>query len=203
MICGNFGFHPQKNRNFIYQEEFTMRIYAEDTAALIIDFQEKLVPAIANNEEIVAKSATFVAGLKELGVPMAVTQQYTKGLGDTVAPIKEALGEFTHIEKMSFSAMGCEEFVAWVKAQGKKTILVCGVEAHICVLQSIIDLLGEGFRVFIVADCVGSRMVYNKEYAIQRATQEGAYVTTCEGALYEMVQGAGTPHFKAISKLTK
>ena len=180
-----------------------MRIYAEDTAALIIDFQEKLVPAIANNEEVVAKAALFCAGLKELGVPMAVTQQYTKGLGDTVAPIKEALGEFAPMEKMSFSAMGCEEFVAWVKAQGKKTILVCGVEAHICVLQSIIDLLGEGFRVFIVADCVGSRLVYNRDYAIQRATLEGAYVTTCEGALYEMVQGAGTPHFKAISKLTK
>jgi nicotinamidase-related amidase len=180
-----------------------MRIYAEDTAALIIDFQEKVVPAIANNEEVVAKAALFCAGLKELGVPMAVTQQYTKGLGDTVPAIKEAIGEFEAMEKMSFSAMGCEEFVAWVKAQGKKTILVCGVEAHICVLQSIIDLLGEGFRVFIVADCVGSRLVYNRDYAIQRATQEGAFVTTCEGALYEMVQGAGTPHFKAISKLTK
>ena len=180
-----------------------MRIFAEDTAALIIDFQEKLVPAIANNEEIVAKAATLVAGLKELGVPMAVTQQYTKGLGDTVAPIKEALGEFEPMEKMSFSAMGCDTFVEWVKAQGKKTILVCGVESHSCVLQSIIDLLREGYREFIVADCVGSRMVYNKDYAIQRAVQEGAFVTTCEGALYEMVQGAGTPHFKAISKLTK
>ena len=180
-----------------------MRIFAEDTAALIIDFQEKLVPAIANNEEIVAKAATFCAGLKELGVPMAVTQQYTKGLGDTVPAIKEAIGVFEPMEKMSFSALGCEEFVSWVKAQGKKTILVCGVEAHICVLQSIIDLVREGYRVFIVADCVGSRMVYNKDYAIQRATQEGAFVTTCEGALYEMVQGAGTPHFKAISKLTK
>mgnify|MGYP003303915245 CR=1 FL=1 len=186
-----------------------MRIFAEDTAALIIDFQEKLVPAIANNEEIVAKAATFCAGLKELGVPMAVTQQYTKGLGDTVPAIKEALGEFSPIgafepmEKMSFSALGCDTFVEWVKAQGKKTILVCGVEAHICVLQSIIDLVREGYRVFIVADCVGSRVVYNKDYAIQRATQEGAFVTTCEGALYEMVQGAGTPHFQAISKLTK
>lgn len=180
-----------------------MRIFAEDTAALIIDFQEKLVPAIANNEEIVAKTATFVAGLKELGVPMAVTQQYTKGLGDTVAPIKEVLGEFEPMDKMSFSALGCETFAKWVKEQGKKTILVCGVEAHICVLQSIMDLIGEGYRVFIVADCVGSRMVYNKDYAIQRATQEGAFVTTCEGALYEMTQGAGTPHFKAISKLTK
>lgn len=193
----------RKEEKRSYQEDNKMRIFAEDTAALIIDFQEKLVPAIANNEEIVAKSATFVKGLKELGVPMAVTQQYTKGLGETVPAIKEALGEFTPMEKTSFSALGCEEFVTWVKAQGKKTILVCGVEAHICVLQSIIDLIREGYRVFIVADCVGSRLVYNKDYAIQRATQEGAFVTTCEGALYEMVQGAGTPHFKAISKLTK
>lgn len=180
-----------------------MRIYAEDTAALVIDFQEKLVPAIADHDEIVAKSATLIKGLRELGVPMAVTQQYTKGLGETIPAIGEALGDFTPMEKTSFSALGCEAFADWVKAQGKKTILVCGVEAHICVLQSIIDLLREGYRVFIVADCVGSRMVYNKEYAIQRAVQEGAFVTTCEGALYEMVQGAGTPHFKAISKLTK
>lgn len=180
-----------------------MRIYAEDTAALVIDFQEKLVPAIADHDEVVAKSATFIKGLKELGVPMAVTQQYTKGLGETIPAIKEALGDFTPMEKTSFSALGCEAFVDWVKAQGKKTILVCGVEAHICVLQSIMDLLREGYRVFIIADCVGSRVVYNKEYAIQRAVQEGAFVTTCEGALYEMVQGAGTPHFKAISKLTK
>ena len=180
-----------------------MKIKAEDTAALIIDFQEKLVPAIADHDEIVAKAAIFAAGLKGFGVPMAVTQQYTKGLGETVPAMKEAIGAFEPMEKTAFSAMGCDAFVEWVKAQGKKTILVCGVEAHICVLQSIIDLIGEGYRVFIVADCVGSRVVYNKEYAIQRAVQEGAFVTTCEGALYEMTQGAGTPHFKAISKLTK
>ena len=180
-----------------------MRILAEDTAALFIDFQEKLVPAIANNDEIVEKSAVFARGLREIGVPIAVTQQYTKGLGDTVPAIKEALGEFSPMEKTSFSAMGCEEFVTWVKAQGKKTILVCGVEAHICVLQSIMDLVREGFRVFIVADCVGSRASYNRAFAIQRAGQEGAFVTTCEGALFEMVGGAGTPHFKAISKIVK
>ena len=180
-----------------------MKIKAEDTAALIIDFQEKLVPAIADHDEIVAKAAIFAAGLKEFGVPMAVTQQYTKGLGETVPAMKEAIGAFEPMEKTVFSAMGCDAFMEWVKAQGKKTILVCGVEAHICVLQSIIDLIGEGYRVFSVADCVGSRVVYNKEYAIQRAVQEGAFVTTCEGALYEMTQGAGTPHFKALSKLTK
>lgn len=179
-----------------------MKIKAEDTAALIIDFQEKLVPAIADHDEIVAKAAIFAAGLKEFGVPMAVTQQYTKGLGETVPAMKEAIGAFEPMEKTAFSAMGCDAFVEWVKAQGKKTILVCGVEAHICVLQSIIDLIGEGYRVFIVADCVGSRMVYNKSMQPESCA-EGAFVTTCEGALYEMTQGAGTPHFKAISKLTK
>ncbi len=180
-----------------------MRILAEDTVALFIDYQEKLVPAIANNEEIVAKSAVFAKGLREIGVPIAVTQQYTKGLGETVPAIREALGEFTPMEKTSFSAMGCEQFVTWIKEQGKRTVLVCGVESHICVLQSIMDLASEGYRVFIVADCVGSRAVYNVDYAIQRAALEGAYVTTCEAALFEMVQGAGTPHFKAISKLVK
>lgn len=180
-----------------------MRILAEDTVALFIDFQEKLMPAIANREDVIAKSAILAKGLREIGVQIAVTQQYTKGLGDTVPEMKEALGDFVPMDKTSFSALGCEEFAAWMKAQGKKTVLVCGAEAHICVLQSIMDLLQEGYRVFVVADCVGSRMVYNKEYGIQRATQEGAFVTTCEGVLFELVQGAGTPHFKAISKLVK
>ena len=123
-----------------------MKIKAEDTAALIIDFQEKLVPAIADHDEIVAKAAIFAAGLKEFGVPMAVTQQYTKGLGETVPAMKEAIGAFEPMEKTVFSAMGCDAFVEWVKAQGKKTILVCGVEAHICVLQSICALLGMRHR---------------------------------------------------------
>ena len=180
-----------------------MLIKAENTAAIIVDVQEKLMPAMFNQEEVERNVNRLVAGLKLLEVPMIVTQQYTKGLGETVPAMKEAIGAFEPMEKTVFSAMGCDAFVEWVKAQGKKTILVCGVEAHICVLQSIIDLIGEGYRVFIVADCVGSRVVYNKEYAIQRAVQEGAFVTTCEGALYEMTQGAGTPHFKAISKLTK
>lgn len=97
-----------------------MKIKAEDTAALIIDFQEKLVPAIADHDEIVAKAAIFAAGLKEFGVPMAVTQQYTKGLGETVPAMKEAIGAFEPMEKTVFSAMGCDAFVEWVKAQGKR-----------------------------------------------------------------------------------
>lgn len=180
-----------------------MRLFAEDTAAVFIDFQEKLMPAIEGKDEIIEKAAILAKGLREIGVPIAVTQQYTKGLGETVPEMKEALGEFTPIEKTSFSALGSEGFVEWLKAQGKSTLLICGAEAHICVLQSIIDLAQGGFRVFIVADCVGSRKEYNRDYGIERAVQEGALVTTCEAALFEMVRGAGTPHFKVISKLVK
>ena len=180
-----------------------MRILAEDTVALFIDYQEKLIPAIANHEEIVAKSGILAQGLREIGVPIAVTQQYTKGLGETVPAMREALGEFSPMEKTSFSALGCEEFAAWIKAQGKKTVLVCGVESHICVLQSIMDLIAEGYRVFVVADCVGSRATYNVDFAIQRIALEGGFVTTCEAVLFELVQGAGMPHFKQISKLVK
>ena len=179
------------------RSSYEMVLYVPVLELIVVGLQVAVALAEAAGGQL------FPNALEELGVPMAVTQQYTKGLGDTVAPIKEAIGEFEPMEKMSFSALGCDTFVEWVKAQGRKTILVCGVESHICVLQSIIDLVREGYRVFIVADCVGSRMVYNKDYAIMRATQEGAFVTTCEGALYEMVQGAGTPHFKAISKITK
>lgn len=180
-----------------------MRIFAEDTAAVFIDFQEKLMPAIEEREKIIETAAVFAKGLREIGIPIAVTQQYTKGLGETIPEMKEALGDFQPIEKTSFSALGSEDFVEWLKAQGKSTLLICGAEAHICVLQSIIDLAQGGFRVFIVADCVGSRKNANRDYGIERAVQEGAFVTTCEAALFELVRGAGTPHFKAISKLVK
>lgn len=180
-----------------------MRLFVEDTAAVFIDFQEKLVPAIKDNAELVKRAAVFAKGLREIGIPIAVTQQYTKGLGETVPEMKEALGDFSPIEKTSFSALGSEGFAEWLKAQGKSTLLICGAEAHICVLQTILDLAQGGFRVFIVADCVGSRKDTDKDYGVDRAVQEGAYVTTCEAALFELVRGAGTPHFKAISNLVK
>lgn len=180
-----------------------MRLFAEDTAAVFIDFQEKLMPAIAGNTEVVEKAAVFAKGLREIGIPIAVTQQYTKGLGETVPAMKDALGDFEPIEKTAFSALGSEGFVEWLKAQGKSTLLICGAEAHICVLQTILDLAQGGFRVFVVADCVGSRKDSDRDYGIERAVQEGAFVTTCEAALFELVRGAGSPHFKAISKLVK
>lgn len=180
-----------------------MKLRAEDTAALFIDFQERLVPAIHDNEAIVEKTVILAKGLQEFEVPVAVTQQYTKGLGDTVPAVKEAFADFHYIEKACFSCCECEEFAAWAKAQGKKNIIVCGVEAHICVLQTALDLIEAGLNVFIPADCIGSRKLYDKEMGIKRLEKEGAYLTTCEAVLFELTGGAKSPHFKVISKLVK
>ncbi len=180
-----------------------MRIHAEDTVALFIDFQEKLVPVISQNSEIVKKAAILAQGLTEIGVPFGVSQQYTKGLGETVPELTGVIESFQYIEKHTFSCFGCDEIANWVKAQEKKTILICGVEAHICVMQTVIDLLEDGYRVFVVADCVGSRNPYDKEIGLERMKAEGAILTTCEACLFELTGGAKSPHFKAISKLVK
>ena len=180
-----------------------MKLRAEDTAALFIDFQERLVPAIHDNEAIVEKTVILAKGLQEFGVPVAVTQQYTKGLGDTVPAVKEAFADFNYMEKTSLSCCECEEFASWAKALGKKNIIVCGVEAHICVLQTVLDLMEAGLNVFVPADCIGSRKLYDKEMGIKRLEKEGAYLTTCEAVLFELTGGAKSPHFKVISKLVK
>ncbi len=180
-----------------------MKLRAEETAALFIDFQERLVPAIYLNEAIVEKTVILAKGLQEFNVPMAFSQQYTKGLGETVPSVKEAVADFSYLEKTSFSCCDCDEIAAWVKQTGKKNILVCGVEAHICVMQTVLDLLDAGLNVFVVADCIGSRKAYDKEICLKRMEKEGAYLTTCEAALFELTGGAKSPQFKTISKLVK
>ena len=152
-----------------------MKIKAEDTAALIIDFQEKLVPAIADHDEIVAKAAIFAAGLKEFGVPMVVTQQYTKGLGHTLPSLYEAAGTTEYCEKASFSCCRNKAILDKLESMGKKNILVMGTEAHICVLQSCIDLKAAGFQPVMVVDAVASRREADKKIAIERAIQEGIF----------------------------
>lgn len=180
-----------------------MKLRAEETAALFIDFQERLVPAIHDNAAIVDKTVILAKGLQEFSVPMAFSQQYTKGLGETVSPVTEAIADFSYLEKTSFSCCECDEFADWIMKTNKQNVLVCGVEAHICVMQTVLDLLDAGLRVFVVADCVGSRNPYDKEIGLKRMEKEGAYLTTCEGALFELTGGAKSPQFKTISKLVK
>lgn len=180
-----------------------MRINAEDTVAIVVDFQEKLVQAMEDNDSVISKAEVLIKGLNEIGVPCIVSQQYTKGLGPTVPPIAQALGNFNPIEKTEFSCYQNAELKSAIEGCGKKTALICGVEAHICVLQTIIDMKAAGYNVVMVQDCVASRSNKDKDIAVKRASQEGAFITTCEAVLFELIKGSSSPHFKTISKLVK
>ena len=176
-----------------------MRIERENTVALVIDYQEKLVPVMDEKERLIQNSSILLAGLKYLGVPMIVTQQYTKGLGITVQEIREAMESDDYIDKISFTAFNS------VKEQirDKKFVIVCGIEAHICVLQTVIDLVEAGFVPVVVEDCLSSRKPNDKEVAIRRMLEEGAIVTTYESLLFELLKIAGTEESKRIQRLIK
>lgn len=176
-----------------------MRIERDNTVALVIDYQEKLVPVMDEKERLIQNSSILLAGLKYLGVPMIVTQQYTKGLGITVQEIREAMESDDYIDKISFTAFNS------VKEQirDKKFVIVCGIEAHICVLQTVIDLVEAGFVPVVVEDCLSSRKPNDKEVAIRRMLQEGAIVTTYESLLFELLKIAGTEESKRIQRLIK
>lgn len=176
-----------------------MRIEREHTAAIVVDYQEKLVPVMNDKEQLVHCSEILLKGLNILEIPMYITQQYTKGLGPSIKEITDAVGEESYTDKLSFTAFDA------VKDQisAKKYIIVCGIEAHICVLQTVIDLKAAGFVPVLVEDCISSRRESDKAVAIERARQEGAIVTTYESLLFELLKVAGTDTSKQIQKLIR
>lgn len=181
------------------QRRHSMRIERDKTAALIIDYQERLVPAMDQKERLIENSGILLAGLNELEIPMYITQQYTRGLGMTVPEITSASGQEEYVEKISFSAY--EEVKQYIT--GKKYIIVCGIEAHICVLQTVIDLRAAGYIPVLVTDCITSRRESDKLGAVERAKEEGALTTTYEALLFELLKEAGTPLSKKIQRLIK
>lgn len=175
----------------------------EDTAFVAIDFQEKLMPAMSGMEELEDKSVRLIKGMKALGIPTIVTQQYTKGLGETIPSIADALGDFEHVEKNTFGCMANEEFASKIKELGKKDIVVCGIEAHICVQQTVLQLMEEGYNVYLPADCVSSRSENDKLWSITRMGEAGAVITTYEAVLYEILRDSKAEGFKEISAIVK
>jgi nicotinamidase-related amidase len=190
-----------------------LKIKKEDTVLVAIDFQERLMPVMKNAEELEQTMEKLIKGCRYVGVPILVTQQYTKGLGSTIetlthaleAPLDENVGEaeFAPIEKTTFSAMGEPNFVKALEATGKKTVIMTGIEAHICVQQTTLDLIEAGYNVFIVNNAVASRNNNDKKYAVRRMTEAGAIGTTYESVLFELVGGAKEPGFKQISAIVK
>jgi len=180
-----------------------MRVTTQNTSALIIDIQEKLFPVMWKKKRLLKNCRILIKGLIELGVPVIVTQQYTKGLGETIDEIKEIVPDFQYIGKREFSC--CDEPAvkeALINLQAKNVIL-CGIESHVCVLQTAIDLKESGYFPVIVMDAVSSRFKVNRELAKERFRYEDIMLTSTESLLFELTRSSAAPEFKAISGLVK
>jgi nicotinamidase-related amidase len=180
-----------------------MRILKSEAASVIVDMQVRLLPHIHNHEKILQNCLTLIDGLQILSVPVIVTQQYTRGLGVTDPAISLKFKEFSHIEKTSFSCCDEPSFMMEISRIAKRNIIICGIEGHVCVLQTCLDLLEEGFLPVVVEDCISSRRIDDKNTAIRRMRQEGALITTMESILFELTRYAGNEIFKRISALVK
>lgn len=184
-------------------KEHPMRIDKNQSLGLVIDVQEGLLPVMHRQEETLRACTLLVRGWKLLEVPMLVTEQYPRGLGSTVEGLRKLLGEQPAIEKISFSCMDEAAFVEALKESGRRQVLIAGIESHVCVLQTVLDLLAEGYQPVVVADALSSRKEGDHQLALERMRQEGALVTSSESLLFELTRKAGSPVFKQISKLVK
>jgi nicotinamidase-related amidase len=176
---------------------------AEDTVLVMVDVQEKLLPHIAEAERVVRNCRLLVEGAKLLGVPVLCTEQYPKGLGPTVPELRAALPPGDPIAKMSFSCAGEDAFLDALEEMDRDQVLLCGIETHVCVLQTALDLLDNGAQVQVAADAVGSRAEANRAFALERMRRAGVVVTVAESALFECLSMAGTETFKAVSRLVR
>ena len=180
-----------------------MRIKREDCTGLIIDIQEKLYPVVAEKEAFLTNCKKLIEGLQVLGVPLVVTQQYSKGLGATLSEISSLLEPFNSIEKSSFSCLDEPTYVDYLEKSGKTNVLICGIESHVCVLQTAVDLREKGYQPIVISDCISSRQLSEKQVALKRFDLEGIRVSTVESILFELTRSASSTEFKAISKLVK
>jgi nicotinamidase-related amidase len=172
-----------------------------ESALLVIDVQEKLVPAIDGHERLVWNIGRLISGAAEFGVPVWGTEQYPQGLGATVEPLKGRLGQVT--EKSRFSCGQCEEMLTAFRDAGVSQLVLVGIESHVCVLQSALDLLALGFRVFVVDDAVSSRAPATHATAMRRMASAGVSITSTESILFEWCEDAADAKFKAISALIR
>ncbi|MGE4317715.1 MAG: isochorismatase family protein [Deferribacterales bacterium] len=174
----------------------------DQTALVVIDIQERLVKAMDDDvlKKITDNTLRLVKGANVMGIRTLFTQQYSKGLGDTIMSLKEHL-EGDHVEKTDFSCCGESSFNEGLK--GVKTVILAGMETHVCVLQTALDLMNAGFAVHIAADAVCSRSKFNWKTGLRMMESAGAVITCTETVLFQLVKRAGTPEFKEISNIIK
>ncbi len=174
---------------------------AADTAIVVIDVQEKLIPLVRDNRRIVWNIRRLLDGAKILGLAVLATEQYPEKLGPTVDELAQRLDDVP--SKLAFSCGGCAAFVEQFRATGVNKVLLVGIEAHVCVQQTCLDLLADGNVVYVAVDAVGSRFDVDNQTALRRMESAGATLTTTESALFEWCEASGTPEFKQISQLVR
>ncbi|MBT3267706.1 hydrolase [Candidatus Poribacteria bacterium] len=180
------------------------RITREATALLVVDTQERLVHVIDNGDAIVANAVVAIRAARALDLPVLLTEQYPKGLGVTVPQVVSALGDaYRPVEKTSFSACGAEPVVKALRDADAESVVIVGIEAHVCVLQTAIDLLERGYNVFPVANAISSRTSDNRALGLDRMRQSGAVLISTEMLIFELLGDARDPHFKTLQSLIK
>ena len=174
-----------------------------ETTLLLIDAQEKLFRVIPDNDILLTNLQKLIRGCEILEIPVIVTEQNPAGLGTTIADLSGLLSDAPRITKFTFSCCAESSFMEQLAATGRKQILICGIESHICVYQTTVDLLLHGYEPNVVTDCVASRTRENKTLALNRLNAEGVKMTGVEMALFELLRTAEAEQFKAISSLIK
>ncbi|HET7833355.1 MAG TPA: hydrolase [Gallionella sp.] len=177
----------------------------EHAVLVVIDIQDRLCAAMDRDRlhQVVRNAGILLESAQELEVPVIFTEQYVKGLGPTVAGLKEKAPAAACHEKMTFSCCGNGAFLDQLKLGGRTQVIVCGMETHVCVLQTVIDLLSDGFTVHVVKDAVMSRSNDNRQTALEAMTLAGAVPTSTESVVFQLLKVAGTDSFRKLSKLVK
>lgn len=182
-----------------------MLIRAESSCLIVIDMQERLVPAMQAPARTIRNARILLTAAKELGVPAILTEQYPKGLGHTMPELAKVAGAAgaTVLPKMHFSCMRDEDFADAFRRTGREQAIIAGMEAHICVMQTAVDLMGQGYEVFVVTDATSSRTLESEKACLDRLQASGAGIVTTEMVVFEWLGQAGTDSFKALLPLIK
>lgn len=178
---------------------------AENCALVVVDIQQKLLPPIFNREQLIRNASLLIRLANILEIPVLVTTQYAKGLGATVPEIMELAGDVRPIDKLEFSCFGKDTFCSAVKSLSgnRNTMLLCGMETHICVMQTALGALDQGYLVHVASDAVGSRAEWNWKIGLDRMRDAGCVLSSTEMMMYELLRKSGTPAFKELLRHLK
>jgi nicotinamidase-related amidase len=179
------------------------RLTRDNAQLLVIDVQERLLPHISGGTELVDRIVCMLAAAGVLDLPVTLVEQYTAGLGNTVADVERSAGRATRFEKVTFSACGDRDTLAHLTNPSRMSVVLVGIETHVCVLKTALDLIGHGLSVFVAADAVGARRDADHRVALRRMRDAGATITTVESAIFEMLDDCRCELFKRILPIVK